>query len=122
MAHERRQSIRLHTRLVTTFVTVGGASKRQQASTRDVGGAGLCFVTEEELKPGTLLNIQLTLPYRDQPVPFVAEVVWNRPSYEGRKSEQVPQMEVGVRFVKINPEDRSQIVHFAQMSSLSQQD
>ena len=118
---ERRRLVRLESRLPTVF-TVDQTTRELRAWTRDLGGAGVRFITEERLEPGTLSAMGLSLPYRDRPISFLAQVVWSRPTYEGRKSDQEPQVEVGVKFVKIAAPDRSAIVQYAKMSGLSDQD
>ena len=114
---ERRQYTRLSSRLTVVF-TVGANLKQQRALTRDIGGAGVCLVTEKRLRLGSILQAELKLPDRDLPVAFVARVVWNRSSFEGRRSYQDPKAEIGVTFVKIQDEDRAALVHFARMNAL----
>ena len=117
---ERRQFVRLESHLPTIF-TVGQTKRERRAWTRDIGGAGVRFITEERLEPGAMLAMGVSFPYRDHPISFVAQVMWSRPTYEGRKSGQEPQVEVGVKFVKIAAPDRSAIVQHAKMSGLSDQ-
>ena len=114
---DRRQFTRVSSRLTIVF-TVGGSKTRRRALTRDLGGAGVCLVTEARLRPGDRLNAQLTLPDRDQAIAFTGAVVWVETSFEGRKSYQDPVMRAGVRFVKIGSKDCSTITHFAKMNAL----
>ena len=117
---ERRRYSRVSSRLTTVF-TVYGTNTRRRAFTRDIGGAGVCFILDERLRPGALLDAQLKLPDRERLIAFIGEVVWNRPASEGHTGDQDPKMWVGVRFVKIHPRDRLGIVHFTKMSVLSDQ-
>ncbi len=114
---DRRQFTRVSSRLTIAF-TVGGSKTRQRALTQDLGGAGVCLVTEVRLRPGDRMNAQLTLPDRDQPIAFTGAVVWVEPSFEGRKSYQDPVVRVGVRFVKIDSKDCLTIVHYAKMNAV----
>lgn len=117
MGRERRQSSRAPSRLTFVF-TVRGTSEVRRALTKDVSGAGVCAVIEEQVRPGALLDVQLKLPDCEGSIAFVGEVVWNRPFYEGRRSFQDPKVKMGVAFAEINPKDRALIVHYAKTNAL----
>ena len=114
---ERRKTERIKTRLTTVF-TVRGSSKEHRALTQDLGGNGMCFVLEERLRLGDLLEVKLMLPDVDQPIALVAEVIWTEQIEEVRKSYQDPRMRVGVKFTQLNPKDRELLVRYAKMNAV----
>ena len=115
---ERRRFNRLGSRLTTVF-TIRGTRSKRYALTRNLSRSGVCFILQEKLDVGTIVDAKLTLPDQAKPIVFVGIVVWNQPSdATGSREEDLP-IRVGVNFVKIDPRDRSRIEHFSRMSALS---
>lgn len=117
MGKERRQSIRLSTRLSATFKDLSTGAV-QRALTKDISGSGVCLVTEEMLEAGTPLAIEVTLPDRDAPIKFLADVVWSMPMIDPQQPSSHPPAETGLRFVSIDPKDRTLIMQYAQLHAL----
>ena len=117
MDEEQRRYIRAWTRLVT-FVKFVDTGKVLRALTRDISGAGVCFVMEKLLDPGTQLELEIKLPDREAPIAFTAEVVWSKAIAEPRKSYEGPTSETGVRFVTIDPKDHALILQFAALNAM----
>ena len=116
MGEEQRRFIRIHSRLMT-FIKFPDTGKVRRALTRDVSAGGICLVTEELLKPGTPLEVELKLPDRDSPIRFTAEVMWSKPVGEPHKSYENPTAETGVRFVTIDPNDQKQLMLYAKVNA-----
>ena len=106
---ERRQFVRLDTRLEIQY-SVLPSEAPQAATTKDVGGGGICIFADKDLRPGTRLQVAMKLPGREQPVNFTAEVVWSE-SYEMiGKTERKRSVEAGVRFIEIAPQDQETVM------------
>ena len=105
---ERRQFVRLDTTLPVTY-RVLPASAAKATTTKNISGGGLCVFLKERLPSGTPLEVQVTLPGRDKPTTFTAEVTWCE-EYEvvGAKRERMVQ--AGVKFVFIHPADQDAIM------------
>ncbi len=116
MMEERRRFIRLHTRLTMIFKILD-TGKVQRTLTKNVGGIGVCFVSEEQFQPGAKLDIEVKFPDRDTPVRFTADVIWSRPVGEPRKSYQPPTVETGVQFVTIDPKDLALIRQYTALNA-----
>ena len=116
MQPNRRQFVRLRTRLTTVFKIVK-TGKVRRGLTRDVSGGGLCFVSEELLAPGTSLGIELKLPDRNTPITFSAEVVWSRPVGEPPKSYEAPTIETGVKFVAVDSKNVAILRQYATLNA-----
>ena len=91
--HQARRFIRHPARMPIHFDLQGRTDGRDEYL-RNVGEGGLCFTTEEALRPGR--SIRLTIPVFAERYQVEATVAWCRPAEAG--------FEVGVRFM--TPQDR----------------
>ena len=117
MGRERRQSIRLGLQLPTTLKDLQTAAV-EQALTKDISGHGMCLLTHTTRTPGTRLSVEIKLPDLKTPVTFDTEVVWSRPLAEPPQRASPHQAETGVRFVRIDPKDRTLIMLYARLHTL----
>ncbi|MBI4341449.1 MAG: PilZ domain-containing protein [Candidatus Omnitrophica bacterium] len=106
---ERRQFVRLDTRLEVTFSVLPSGAP-QQAMTRDISGGGICLFADRELAAGTRLQVTMKLPDREPPVHFTAEVVWSEAYETIGRAQRTRAIEVGVRFVEIAPQDQEAVM------------
>ncbi|MBI4003906.1 MAG: PilZ domain-containing protein [Candidatus Omnitrophica bacterium] len=116
MGGEQRRFIRITSRL-TAIVKIVKTGKIKRALTRDVSAGGICVVTEEILEPGTALEVELKLPDREAPVRFLGEVAWSRPIGPTPKSYENPTEETGVKFISIDPNDRTLLMQYAKLNA-----
>lgn len=116
MGEEQRRFIRIHSRLMT-FITFPDTGKVRRALTKDVSAGGVCLVTEELLKAGTPLDVELKLPDRDRSIAFTGVVKWSKPIGESHKSYENPTAETGVEFVRIDPDDQKQLMLYAKLNA-----
>ena len=116
MDQERRQFIRLNTRLTVIFKNLK-TGKVRRALTKDLSGAGMGLITEEILAPGTPLEMEIKLPDREAPITFQAEVVWSKPVGGPRKSYENPTAETGVKFVQVDPHDQKLLMLYARLNA-----
>ncbi len=112
---ERREFVRLDTRLEASYTALP-AGTAKQTMTKNVGGGGLCVFTDQVLPPGTRLQVAMTLPGREQPVHFIAEVVWSEPYEVIGKTQRTRSVESGVRLVEIAPQDREALMQHVILS------
>lgn len=112
---ERRHFVRLDTRLEVTY-TVLPATQARQAVTKGIGGGGICFFADSELKAGERLQVAMKLPDREQPVNCTAEVVWCEPYEVIGKTGRRRSIEVGVRFLEISPQDQEAVMQHVILS------
>lgn len=112
MDERDRKFVRAGTRLNLSY-TIAGTKKLGKALTMDVGGGGVRFTAEHPLAQGDRLEIALRLPEREEPIRFVAEVVWSRTS-KVRTDKTLGAMgsEVGVRIVEIDPKERALLMQY----------
>jgi len=103
--------------LSTTFKDLN-SGKTHRALTKDIGGKGVCLVTEGVMERGIPLAIKIQLPDRAAPIAFLGDVVWSLPVDETRPGAKQPPVETGIRFVSIDPKDRALIRQFARLNAL----
>ena len=117
MDHERRRFARIPIRLTAVFKNLSSA-KVQRTLTKDIGGEGMCLITEGTMEPGTKLEVEIKLPDRDIPIIAAMEVVWSRPVGEPRKSYELPTAETGVKFVRMDQKDLALVMQYARLNTL----
>ena len=101
---ERRQFVRLDIRQKVSYKIIG-TKKLGQSLTKNISGGGIRFLAEHPLEPGTELEVALRVPDREEPVRFIGQVVWSHPPQPSRP-------EVGVKFIRIDPQDQALILHY----------
>ena len=106
---ERRQFVRLDTRLDITY-TVLPSGRVQQTAAKNVSGDGVCLFLKQSVPQGTRLQVGMKLPGRQEPAHFTAEVIWCETYEMIGKTERQRAVEAGVRFVEISPADREAIM------------
>ncbi len=115
MTEERRQSVRIASKL-TTFIKFPQTGKVVRGLTNDLSGVGIGFTAQGAFEPGDPLEIELTLPDRTVPIRFMAEVVWSIVEHAGQHAQE-PSLGVGVKFVSIDPKDRTAIMQYARLNA-----
>lgn len=109
MMEERRHFVRLDTRLETRYTLLPSGEARQ-ATTKDIGGGGVCLFADKVIPAGTRLQVAMHLPGRQQPINFIGEVVWSEAYEVIGKEEHKRAVEVGVQFIEISPADREAVM------------
>ncbi|MBN3038493.1 MAG: PilZ domain-containing protein [Candidatus Omnitrophica bacterium] len=91
--------------IVNVRYCVKGRDKRKLESLpRNIGGGGVGVCLTEKLSPGTVLELEITVP--DDPkktISGLGEVMWTKPYGSITSEENVSLHETGVRFVNIDP-------------------
>ena len=116
MDQERRRFIRVAARLLT-FVRTRDTGKTVRVLTKDIGGGGICFVSEERFDTDEIVEVEMTLPDRGQPIAFLAAVAWRRPVAEAGKSPRRTSWEIGVKFLSIGPKEQALMVQYAALNA-----
>lgn len=80
--------------------------REKEVSPIDIGGGGVRLSLKEKLAPSTVLELMLILPDEDHPFYSVGEVIWQR--YDATRG----QYETGIKFVRMNLEDRRRLIRF----------
>jgi hypothetical protein len=114
---DRRQVVRLQTKLVT-FVKRLATGKVKRVLTKDIGGIGICIVSDERYEPETVLEVELKLPDNTQPITFKGVVVWSRVVEEPKQSYKPLVAEAGIKFTEIDAKQRALIMQYAVLNAM----
>lgn len=91
--------------IVNVRYAVRGRDRRKLESLpRNIGGGGLGICLTEKLSPGTVLDLEITIP--DNPQKTISgkgEVIWTKPYGMIASGEEVRLHETGVKFLDIDP-------------------
>jgi c-di-GMP-binding flagellar brake protein YcgR len=112
---EKRRFIRIEEELKALIRPVDAeADAIFAALTRNVSGGGVALATDQPLKVGKALEVQLIFPERQQPLVFTAAVVWSDP-LQVHGAIQKDKFESGLRFMEIDRADQEFIIQRANL-------
>ena len=101
-----RRFVRVDVKLPVTYRSPS-STEAKPSITRDVGGAGICLLANEEFPKGTRLDVEFRLPSVEDSIRFIGEVVWCGPNPKRPRS-----FFVGLSFVTIKPEDHQAVMRY----------
>ena len=116
MPEERRKFTRIDSRLIS-FYKVVSTGKVRRAMTKNIGGGGLCFVTETLFEPSTELEVEVRLPDYANLIYFSAEVVWSRPLEGAHKRYDKATAETGIKILNIDPEEHKLLTQHVKINA-----
>ena len=88
-----------------TLRTLQPPWREESTVSQDLSEGGLRFTTLLPLAAGTLIELEIVLPFDSLPLCVESAVAWVRELHV----KGVPQYEVGVRFVKMPASDRGRL-------------
>lgn len=112
MGQERRRFPRIKVELLVRYKVLDNLEKQIQAQTKDISEGGVCLVTREQFKPGTVLALEIKFPYLTQVILVKGRVVWSAESRLGPSPAGHPRFDNGVEFDKVIELDREQITDY----------
>ncbi|TAN61835.1 PilZ domain-containing protein [bacterium] len=77
----------------------------------DMGSGGLRLPLQEKVKPGTLLELNISLPDDKEPFFGLVKAVWQSPAATQDK-DGLSYYETGIEFIKVGLENRRRIVKY----------
>ncbi len=104
---ERRKFIRLEVPLELKYIVEGDAV-RKEVTTKDISCEGLRFISEEDVKKGAALELNLGVPDAPNPVHIKGKTIWTK-----RLSTQDDSpYEVGIEFTEIEEDNKNTFLKF----------
>lgn len=106
---ERRKYVRLNMPLEVSYTIEGKEDTPHKSITKNISPNGARFTVEEELSKGTVLNIEIRIPTKDEPIHIKAKIVWSKKEseQEGKKS-----YDTGFEFIQIPEESKQEFFQY----------
>ena len=104
MPKDKRIFQRLEGIINVRYGVKGRDKEKIETLPRNIGGGGVSICLTEKLQPGTLLELEITVP--DNPRKVIlgsGEILWTRPFGLIEAEQTVSLYETGVKFIDINP-------------------
>jgi len=102
---EKREFPRLSFNVELKYKALNSPSPNpQKAVHKNISAGGLCIMILEEVKIGTLLNLEIFLPNEDRPIIAKGKVVWVE-ELTISSTENYVSYDCGVEFVDMSPQD-----------------
>ena len=102
--YDRRRHARVVKDLFTVY-TIAEPFQDGLFTTKNVSGAGILFCSNDPLKIGILMSLNIHLPDRVNPIPCEAKVVRSSAA-EGKGTS----FDIGVAFTKMTESDKKQLI------------
>ncbi|MFC1631321.1 PilZ domain-containing protein [Candidatus Omnitrophota bacterium] len=104
MADNKRIFDRLEGVVNVRYGVKGRDKEKIESLPRNIGGGGLGVYLTEKLEPGTVIELEITVPDNPQKaIRGVGEVLWTKHYGTISPEQGVNLHETGIRFVDINP-------------------
>ena len=110
LIEERRKFVRLNINVEINYTIITLPPHKQftiPIQSKNIGGGGICLISEQELKTGELLKLEIKLPEDPPTVHALGRVVWVKPF--SLATEKSKRFDMGVEFIEISQEDRQRI-------------
>lgn len=115
MLKERRKTIRLNKRLSVACKVIERPDSRWSVFSKDISGEGICLHMPEILPQDAVVDLEVDIP-GEKHIIARGKVVWvkeiDTPDSEGKR-----QFDAGIKFIKIRPKDRNELVNFIKGSA-----
>lgn len=100
---ERRRYVRLNIPLEVSYIPEGKEGRRLKSITKNISPNGARFVIEDKLPKGAILDLEIKIPTRTEPISIKAKVIWTKEEVEKGKNIY----DAGLEFVQISKENKS---------------
>ena len=107
---ERRKFPRLKLELIVRYKILADSAGNLEAQTIDISAGGVCLVTRERIKTGTVLVMDIKFPQSDKPVIVEGRAIWSAESSLGLSPAGHKRFDNGIEFVQISDSDRQRII------------
>jgi c-di-GMP-binding flagellar brake protein YcgR len=99
---EKRKFIRLDIPVKVCYNLPGESAQTIESVCRNISAVGVRFLAKSEIKPGSQIDLSLSLPDINESIPIKAEVVWTKEDFsQGNRA-----FDTGLKFIHIDEEKR----------------
>ena len=85
-------------------------AEKYSALSKNISAEGVCFVSQEELREGTMLDLEIYLPKASVPVLMVGQVRWSRKFLS--EGKVVGCFETGVKVLTVNEKSIGSSIYY----------
>ena len=97
MIEERRRYFRLDTDIGFTYKIKDILTPWEKAITKNISPGGIRSLVGRSIKKGDWLELNITLPSMETPMPAIGKVIWTA-------DEKAGKIDAGIKFEEIEPE------------------
>ncbi len=102
---ERRKFVRLDTTVKISYKVLLPTDDQNHTNSRDISAGGVKIEVKEQLKPNTILWLEINLPTEADPLQAKGEVVWQ----EKINTAENNRYEMGIKFIEMDLNDRHRL-------------
>lgn len=106
---EKRRYVRLNIPLEVSYTIEGKEATPRKSITKNISPNGARFTVEEELSVGTVLNIDIKIPTKNEPIPIKAKIVWSKKESEQQGKEIY---DAGFEFIQIPEQNKQEFFQY----------
>ena len=113
---DKRRYIRFDTNIKVSFKVkdkakggAGGPSKSISAIAKNLSVEGICFSTKKKLEQGKLIELEILLPGRQEPLHLTGVVCWIKPLTKKTNTEK---FDIGIKLFTINRNDEARFLGY----------
>lgn len=106
---EKRRYVRLNIPLEVSYLIKGKEAAPHKSITKNISPNGARFTVEEELSAGTVLNIDIKIPTKNEPIPIKAKIVWSKKESEQQGKEIY---DAGFEFIQIPEQNKQEFFQY----------
>jgi len=107
---ERRKTIRFNKRLSVACKVIGRPDSRWSVFNKDISGEGICLHMPEILPQDAVVDLEVGMPGKKHIIAR-GKVVWVKET-DTPDSEEKRRFDTGIKFIKIRPKDKDELVNF----------
>ena len=106
LVEERRKFIRLNINVQINYAVIVDSTK-YATTTQNISAGGICLMTDNPLKRGDILKLDIILPEDPPTISAIGKVVWVK-SFN-IVTEEKTRYDVGVEFTELSEAERKRI-------------
>lgn len=106
---EKRRYVRLNIPLEVSYTIEGKEATPRKSITKNISPNGVRFTVEGELSAGTVLNVDIKIPTKNEPIPIKAKIIWSKKESEQQGKEIY---DAGFEFIQIPEQSKQEFFQY----------
>ena len=105
---ERREYVRLDAGVNVNYKTSTAPNRGIVSTSKDISAGGIRFFTDQKLRIGSVIDLEISLPEQELPVSVNCEVVFSD-EFSIMTESSKPTFETAVKFISIEDKNKDKI-------------